>query len=447
MKKVLVANRGEIAVRIIRAAKELGIASVAVCSEADREAVHAKAADQVVEIGPAAANKSYLVFDAVLQAARDSGADAIHPGYGFLSEREAFAQAVVDAGLIWVGPSPEAISVMGDKARAIQAAQQAGVPTIPGSNGPVASVEEALSVAEVAGYPVAIKAAAGGGGKGIRIAGSAEELAEQLPIAQAEAQSAFGSGDVYIERMVLGAKHIEVQVFGDGQNFVHLGERECSVQRRRQKLIEETPAPTLPASVRDEMCSSAVALAAAVNYRGAGTVEFLFEPASGQYFFIEMNTRIQVEHPITEAVTGIDLVAEQLRVAAGEGLSFTQADVQARGCAIEARLNAENPAFQFMPSPGSLERFTLPAGPFVRVDSGFAAGDTVSPFYDSLLAKIIVWAPTRDDAIARMVRALREVDVVGVFTTAEFLTDVLTSTGFQSGNYDTLFLETWQGAS
>ncbi len=441
MRKLLVANRGEIAVRIMRAARERGIRAVAVYSEADENALHRRFADESVFIGPAAASKSYLVPEAILEAARETGADAVHPGYGFLSERAAFAQAVIDAGLTWVGPSPEAIDEMGDKARAIVAAIAAGVPTVPGSGGPVSTLEEALAAAEAAEYPVAIKAAAGGGGRGIRVAENEAALREQLPIAKAEALSAFGSDAVYIERMVRDAKHVEVQVFGDGTNFVHLGERECSVQRRRQKLIEETPAPTLPESVRQEMCRSAVALAAAVGYRGAGTVEFLFEPSTGRFFFIEMNTRIQVEHPITEMVTGIDLVGEQLSVAAGNPLSFTQADVTSRGHSIEVRLNAEDPDMQFFPSPGQLSHFDLPGGPFVRSDSGFVGGDTVSPYYDSMLAKIIVWGSDREQAISRMARALGEVHVEGVKTTRDFVGQVLRSKEFQEGTYDTLFVE------
>lgn len=446
MHKVLVANRSEIAVRVIRAARELGISSVAICSEADENAMHAREADETVVIGPAAANKSYLVPEAILDAARKTQADAVHPGYGFMSERPEFAQAVVDAGLIWVGPDSAAIAEMGDKARAIQVARDSGVPTIPGSDGPVADVDQAREIAVTAGFPVAVKAAAGGGGKGIRVVANEQELLEQLPIAQAEALSAFGNSDVYIERMVTGAKHIEVQIFGDGDHFVHLGERECSVQRRRQKLIEETPAPKLPENIRQEVCAAAVRLAESVRYRGAGTVEFLYEPDSQKFFFIEMNTRIQVEHPITEAVTGFDLVAEQLKVAAGKPLSVSQEDIQFRGHAIEVRLNAENPDFQFMPSPGTLEKFLLPSGPFVRVDSGFQQGDTVTPFYDSLLAKVIVWGRDRPEAIARILRALSEVEAVGVATTSEFLASVIRSPEFESGDYDTLFLETWNGS-
>ena len=442
MKKLLVANRGEIAVRIMRAARELGIETVAVCSEADVDALHTRTADHFEIIGPAPANKSYLVIDNVIDAAIRSGADAVHPGYGFLSERAEFAERLAANNLIFVGPSPAAITQMGDKAQAIKAAIAAGVPTIPGSNGPVLGIEDAVIVAARTGYPVAVKASAGGGGRGIRIAGDETELRSVLPVAQAEALSAFGSGEVYLERMIQGAKHIEVQVFGDGENFVHLGERDCSVQRRRQKLIEETPAHGLPGRVREELCAAAVALTAAVRYQGAGTVEFLYEQATGEFFFIEMNTRIQLEHPITEAVTGIDLVAEQLRVAAGEPLSFSQSDISSRGHAIEIRLNAENPDLNFLPSPGTVTSFTMPAGPFVRIDSGFTVGSVVSPYYDSLLAKIIVWGRTRDEALGRARRAIAEIDVQGVNTTADFLNDILQTSEFKSGDYDTTFLET-----
>ena len=442
MKKLLVANRGEIAVRIMRAARELGIETVAVCSEADVDALHTRTADHFEIIGPAPANKSYLVIDNVIDAAIRSGADAVHPGYGFLSERAEFAERLAANNLIFVGPSPAAITQMGDKAQAIKAAIAAGVPTIPGSNGPVLGIEDAVIVAARTGYPVAVKASAGGGGRGIRIAGDETELRSVLPVAQAEALSAFGSGEVYLERMIQGAKHIEVQVFGDGENFVHLGERDCSVQRRRQKLIEETPAHGLPGRVREELCAAAVALTAAVRYQGAGTVEFLYEQATGEFFFIEMNTRIQVEHPITEVVTGIDLVAEQLRVAAGEPLSFSQSEISSRGHAIEIRLNAENPDLNFLPSPGTVTSFTMPAGPFVRIDSGFTVGSVVSPYYDSLLAKIIVWGRTRDEALGRARRAIAEIDVQGVNTTADFLNDILQTSEFKSGDYDTTFLET-----
>ncbi len=447
MKRLLIANRGEIAVRIIRAARELGIETVAVCSDADVRSLHTRMADAFVHIGPSAATKNYLDMDRVIAAAKESGADAIHPGYGFLSERAEFAQKVQDSGLIFVGPSPEAIRDMGDKAQAIRAAQNAGVPTVPGSNGAVSDVTDAVRVANAMGFPVAVKASAGGGGRGIRMAANEVELAEMLPVARAEAAAAFGSAEVYIEKVVEGAQHIEIQVFGDGHNFVHLFERACSMQRRRQKLIEESPAPNLPEGVRREMCASAVALAASVGYQGAGTVEYLYEPRTQQFYFIEMNTRIQVEHAITEAITGIDLVAEQLKVASGNDLSFTQDDVVVRGHAIEIRLNAENPELAFMPSPGVLRVFDMPAGPFVRIDSGFVVGSEVSPFYDSLLAKIIVWGRDREEATHRALRALDEIHVADIHMSADFLSRLLRTPEFLSGDYDTTFLETWMARS
>ncbi|WP_433378104.1 acetyl-CoA carboxylase biotin carboxylase subunit [Streptosporangium sp. CA-115845] len=443
MRKLLVANRGEIAVRIIRAARELGISTVAVYSEADQDALHVRLADERVLIGPPAASRSYLNMDAVVTAAVDLGADAVHPGYGFLSERAEFADRVTGAKLLFVGPSAETIRLMGDKARARSAAEEAGVPTVPGSDGPVDGLSQALAAAEKAGYPVAVKAAAGGGGRGIRIVADATELAEALPVAQAEAQAAFGSGLVYIERFVPNARHIEVQVFGDGENFVHLGERECSMQRRRQKVLEEAGAPGLPDHVRTAMADAAVALAKVSGYSGAGTVEFLYDSASEGFYFIEMNTRIQVEHPVTEMVTGRDLVREQLTVASGDPLSFCQADIEFRGHAIEVRLNAENPDFGFMPSPGVLSAMRMPGGPFVRIDSGFGPGSEVSPFYDSLLAKIIVWGDSRRAAIARMARTLDEVEIEGVVTTAGFLREVIDIEEFRDGRYHTTFLEDW----
>ncbi|QYC44275.1 Biotin carboxylase [Nonomuraea coxensis DSM 45129] len=443
MRKLLVANRGEIAVRVIRAARELGIGTVAVYSEADQDALHVKLADERVLIGPPAASRSYLNMDVIVTAAVDLGADAVHPGYGFLSERAEFAEKVAAARLTFVGPSAETIRLMGDKARARSAAEAAGVPTVPGSNGPVDSVAEALAEAEQAGYPVAVKAAAGGGGRGIRVVADAAELTEALPVAMAEAQAAFGSGLVYIERFVPNARHIEVQVFGDGQNFVHLGERECSMQRRRQKVIEEAGAPGLPEDVRTAMTEAAVALAKVSGYSGAGTVEFLYDPARGEFYFIEMNTRIQVEHPVTEMVTGRDLVREQLTVASGAPLSFAQPDVEFRGHAIEVRLNAENPDFGFMPSPGVISSMRLPGGPFVRIDSGFGPGSEISPFYDSLLAKIVIWAEDRPAAVARMARTLDEVEIEGVATTAGFLRRVTDVAEFREGRYHTTFLEDW----
>jgi acetyl-CoA carboxylase biotin carboxylase subunit len=443
MRKLLIANRGEIAIRVVRAARELGIPTVAVCSEPDVEALHARAADEHVVIGPAAAARSYLDVDAVLEAAAEVGADAVHPGYGFLSERADFAERLDQAGITFVGPSAEAIRLMGDKALARSTAAHAGVPTVPGSDGPVAGVPEALDVAAEIGYPVAVKAAAGGGGRGIRVVGTPEELRTAVPTAQAEAAAAFGHGEVYLERFVEHAHHVEVQVFGDGSRFLHLGERECSLQRRRQKILEEAPSPSISEQVREAMTTAAVRLAAEVSYRGAGTVEFLYDPDHHDFFFIEMNTRIQVEHPITEMVTGRDLVREQLSVAAGNPLSFTQEDVEVRGHSIELRLNAEDPAMQFMPSPGPLEVMRMPAGPFVRIDSGYEQGSAVSPYYDSLLAKVVVWDENRPRALARARRALDEVHIVGVQTTAPFLREVLDLPEVVEGRYHSTFLEAW----
>ncbi|MBQ0984675.1 acetyl-CoA carboxylase biotin carboxylase subunit [Streptomyces sp. F63] len=443
MRKLLVANRGEIAVRVIRAARELGVRTVAVCSEADAEALHVRMADEHVVIGPAPAARSYLDADAVVAAAVRLRADAVHPGYGFLSEHAAFARQVIDAGMTFVGPSPDAIHLMGDKALARSTAARAGVPTVPGSDGPVTGLDSALETAGHVGYPIAVKAAAGGGGRGIRIARSPAELREALPLAQAEAKAAFGNGEVYLERFVHDARHIEVQVFGDGERFVHLGERDCSLQRRRQKVVEEACAPNLPARVRREMTDAAVSLAAAVSYSGAGTVEFLYDSARQEFFFIEMNTRIQVEHPVTEMVTGRDLVREQLTVAAGAPLSFTQEQVELRGHALEFRLNAEDPGAGFMPSPGAITVMRMPGGPFVRVDSGCEQGGQVSPFYDSLIAKLIVWGDTREAALARARRALDEVEVRGVATTAPFLRSLVDLPEFTEANYHTTFLESW----
>jgi acetyl-CoA carboxylase biotin carboxylase subunit len=443
MRRVLVANRGEIAVRIIRAARDLGLEAVAVHSDADTEAPHVRMADEAVRIGPPPAGKSYLDIPAIVEAARSSGAEGVHPGYGFLSEREAFAAAVEDAGLRFIGPKPEHIALMGDKARAREAAQDAGVPTIPGSDGAVADADEAAAVAEDVGYPVALKAAGGGGGRGIRIVHDADALHANYKTAAGEAASAFDDARVYVERFVTPARHVEVQVLGDGEHAIHLYERECSLQRRRQKVVEETPAPGLPDAVRDGLHAAAVALCDAIGYRSAGTVEFLVDADSGEFFFIEMNTRIQVEHPVTELVTGVDLVAEQLRIAAGEALRLRQEDVAPRGCALELRINAEDPAQQFMPSPGPLERVVLPAGPWVRVDTWMEPGGEVAPFYDSLLGKLIVWADDRDTALARARRALAELEVEGVKTTAPLLATLLDEGWFADGTFDTGTLERW----
>lgn len=443
MRKLLIANRGEIAIRIERAARELNLSSVAVCSEADLEALHVQRADEFEVIGPAPASKSYLNIDAIIAAAKQTRADAVHPGYGFLSESADFAERVLAESLVWVGPPPDAIRRMGNKAQARKTAKNAGVPTVPGSDGLVAGATIAQSVAEQVGYPVVIKASSGGGGRGIRVVHSSEQLMAQLPIARAEAQAAFGDSDVYVERFLPQARHIEIQVFGDGKNFIHLGERDCSMQRRRQKVIEEAGAPSLPREVADAMAQSAVELAKAVKYSGAGTVEFLYDFDTQDFFFIEMNTRIQVEHAVTEMVAGRDLVQEQLRVAMGQPLSIKQEEYCPRGHAIEVRINAEDPAAGFMPSPGTLSAFRMPSGPFVRVDSGYDAGRVVTPYYDSLLAKIVVWGSDRGDAVTRLKRALGEVEITGVKTTCDFVSRVLDSEEFVGGKYHTTFLEQW----
>ncbi|MBF6185685.1 MULTISPECIES: acetyl-CoA carboxylase biotin carboxylase subunit [Nocardia] len=443
MRKLLIANRGEIAVRIARAAREQGIATVAVYSAADKDAEHVRAADECVLVGPAPATASYLNVAAIMDAVRESGADAVHPGYGFLSENADFAQAVLDAGAVWVGPSPTAIREMGDKVAARKSAEAAGVPTVPGSPGEVHDAAEAEQIAQRTGFPLAIKAAAGGGGRGIRIVERQEDLAAAISTAQAEARAAFGSDAVYVERFIPRARHIEVQIFGDGTNFVHLGLRDCSMQRRRQKVIEEAGELGLPAAASTGIAESAVQLAASVGYTGAGTVEFLYDEMRGEFYFIEMNTRIQVEHPVTEMIYQRDLVGEQLRVAAGAPLSFRQEELVPAGHAIEVRINAENPAQNFLPSPGAITRFDLPAGPFVRVDSGFKAGSVVAPFYDSMLAKVIVWGEDRPRALARLGRALDELVIEGVTTTADFVAAVLATDEFRTGRYHTTWLEGW----
>ncbi len=442
MHTLLVANRGEIAVRIFRTAREVGLRTVAVASEADVDAAHVAVADEHVVIGPAQAAKSYLDVDAVVAAVRSSGADAVHPGYGFLSERASFAQRLEEEGITFVGPSAHAIATMGDKALARATAAAAGVPTVPGSDGAVSGVDEAVADAERIGYPVALKAAAGGGGRGIRVVADPSELRSALPVVQAEAGSAFGDSTVYLEAFIPAAKHVEVQILGDGEKVLHLGDRDCSMQRRRQKVVEEAQAD-LPDAVRARLHAAAVALAERVSYRGAGTVEFLYDHRDDSVHFIEMNTRLQVEHPVTEMVTGVDLVREQLRVASGLPLSLTQDDVVFRGHAIELRLTAEDPERGFFPSPGTITALSMPGGPFVRVDSGVRAGDEVSPYYDPLIAKIIVWDTTRELAIAKARRALGEVDVQGITTTAPFLGRLLESDLFAGGAYHTTSLEQW----
>ncbi|WP_370938598.1 acetyl-CoA carboxylase biotin carboxylase subunit [Amycolatopsis sp. cg13] len=443
MKRLLIANRGEIAVRIIRAANDLGIETVAVVSEADRSATHALLADQVVPIGPAPATKSYLVADAILAAAKETGADAVHPGYGFLSERASFAAAVADAGLTFVGPEASVIEQMGDKVRARQVAQAAGVPTVPGTPGGVSDVAEAVAAAGEIGYPIMLKAAAGGGGRGIRVVADEAELKVAFPQASGEAASAFGDGQMYLERFVRAARHVEVQVLGDGSETVHVFERECSLQRRRQKVVEEAPSPGIDERIRAEMTSAAVRLCKEVGYRSAGTCEFLVDDDTGEFFFIEMNTRIQVEHPVTELITGIDLVAEQLRIAAGEPLRFKQSDVTKRGHAIEFRVCAEDPDRNFLPGPGKIGDVRLPGGPWVRTDTWLAPGSQVPPFYDSLVAKVVVWGDDRPTALRRANRALSELVVEGVPTTTTLLIELLGQQWFADGAFTTGTLEEW----
>ncbi len=440
---LLVANRGEIAVRVIRAARELGLKTVAVHSDADVGSLAVQMAHSAVSIGPAAAAKSYLNIEALMEAARSSGAGAVHPGYGFLSENAAFAEAVEGAGLVFVGPTPEAIRTMGDKAAARAAAVRAGVPTVPGSAGIVDSLEEAVHIARGIGFPVMIKASAGGGGRGIRIAEDEAQLRQQMPTAQAEAKAAFGSGAVYLERFIRRARHIEVQVLGDGRDVVHCFERECSLQRRRQKVWEEAPSAAISPATRQALCESALKLARAVAYRGAGTLEYLYDDETREFFFIEMNTRIQVEHPVTEMVTGIDLVKEMILIALGEPLRLKQSDIVLRGAAIEVRINAENAAKNFMPSPGQVGALRIPGGPGVRFDTMLFAGYKVPPYYDSLVGKLIVHDESRPAALARMREALAELHIEGIHTTTALHRRLVDHDEVIAGRFDTGFIEAW----
>lgn len=439
--KILVANRGEIAVRIIRACRELGIYTVAVYSEADRESLHVRLADEAYCIGPTLSKDSYLNFTNLMSVATLTESDAVHPGYGFLAENADFAEICEQCNITFIGPSPQAISKMGDKSVAKQTMKEANVPVIPGSDGLIEDLDEAVRIAREIGYPVIIKATAGGGGKGIRIADDEESLVQQITTAQQEAQKAFGNAGVYLEKYLTGMKHVEIQILADKHgNVVHLGERDCSVQRRRQKLVEEAPCPVLTPEVREAMGQAAVRAAQAVDYSGAGTLEFLLG-ADGQFYFMEMNTRIQVEHPVTEMITNIDIIKEMILVAQGEPLSFRQEDVRINGWAIECRINAEDPERNFMPSPGQIQFYLPPGGPGVRVDSGAYQGYTISPHYDSMIAKLIVWAPTRDEAIARMRRALSEFAVEGIHTTIGFHLKLMDHKKFQAGTFDIKFLE------
>ncbi|MEJ6548858.1 acetyl-CoA carboxylase biotin carboxylase subunit [Corynebacterium sp. USCH3] len=441
MKKLLIANRGEIAVRIIRSAKEAGIETVLTASEADVDSVAARLADTTITIGPPPVTSSYINVDAVMDAVRRSGADAVHPGFGFLSENAEFARAVQSSGVTWVGPSPETIDLMGNKSEARRAAQEAGVPTLPGSNGALREDDDALAIAETVGYPLVVKASSGGGGRGIRLVTSPDELLSTIDVAQAEAGAAFGDPAVYLERFIEKARHVEVQIIGDGDTVIHLGDRDCTMQRRHQKLLEEAPAPDLPDDVRATIRESSVQLARNCGYSGAGTVEFLYDPVRHEASFIEMNTRIQVEHPVTEMVTGTDIVAEQIRVAEGRGLSLAQDDVSFTGHAFEVRINAEDPSNNFMPSPGTLTSVTWPSSGSVRIDTGFEEGSVVLPFYDSMIAKIIVHADTREAALASLQTALSELRIEGVSTTRALLAALATTPELREVAHFSTFVE------
>ncbi|QPA30009.1 acetyl-CoA carboxylase biotin carboxylase subunit [Thermaerobacillus caldiproteolyticus] len=442
IKKLLIANRGEIAVRIIRACKELGIETVAVFSEADREALHVQLADEAYCIGPTASKDSYLNFTNIMSVATLTGCDAIHPGYGFLAENAAFAELCRECNITFVGPSPEAITKMGIKDIARETMREAGVPIVPGSKGIIESVDEAIALANDIGYPVIIKATAGGGGKGIRVARNEQELIKGINITQQEAATAFGNPGVYIEKYIEDFRHVEIQVLADSYgNVIHLGERDCSIQRRLQKLVEEAPSPALDEETRKRMGEAAVKAAQAVNYTGAGTVEFIFDYKAKKFYFMEMNTRIQVEHPVTELITGVDLIKEQIRVASGEKLSLTQEEVTFNGWAIECRINAENPEKNFMPSPGRINMYLPPGGLGVRVDSAAYPGYMIPPYYDSMIAKLIVHASTREEAIARMKRALSEFVIEGIHTTIPFHLKLFEHEKFVQGDFNTKFLE------
>jgi acetyl-CoA carboxylase biotin carboxylase subunit len=441
-KKVLIANRGEIAVRIIRACRELGIATVAVYSEADKKAMHVRMADEAYCIGPTPSKESYLHIPNLMTVALSTGVDAIHPGYGFLAENAEFAEMCASFQIAFIGPDAQAMRKMGDKAVARETMKMAGVPIVPGTEGLIENAEEALRVSAEIGYPIIVKASAGGGGKGMRVAHDEGQLLDAIAQAQKEADAAFGNSEVYLEKYLVGPRHIEIQIMADQQgNTVYLGERDCSIQRRHQKLVEESPSPALNQKLRERMGEAAVAAARAVKYCGAGTIEFLLDH-NGEFYFMEMNTRIQVEHPVTEMVTGIDLIQEQITVADGCPLSFRQEDIRIHGWAMECRINAENPAQQFMPSPGRVSAYSPPGGFGVRVDSAVYAGYDISPFYDSMIAKLIVWGKDRQDAIRRMKRALREFEVEGVMTTIPFHLILLEHELFVQGNFDTNFLET-----
>ena len=443
--KILIANRGEIAVRIIRACREMGIKTVAVFSEPDREALHTQLADEAVCIGSAKVHDSYLNMNNILCAAVEKKVQAIHPGFGFLSENSTFAAMCEECNIKFIGPSAQVIDALGNKSNARDMMIKAGVPVIPGSDGVIEDAGKAHEVAKKLGYPVMVKASAGGGGKGIRIVRSEEELEEAFESARSETIKAFGDDKMYMEKLVEKARHVEVQVLGDSHgNVIHLGERDCSLQRKNQKVLEEAPCPVLPENVREKMCNSAVLAAKAAGYQSAGTIEFLYDEASQEYYFMEMNTRIQVEHPITEMVTGVDIVKEQINIADGKKLSFSQKDIKINGCSIECRINAENPSRNFAPCPGLIDYLLIPAGGLgIRVDTAVYEGYEIPPFYDSMIAKVIVHGNNRKEAISKMKRALYEFIIDGIDTNIEFQNSILNNPDYQKGNFNTSFLESF----
>ena len=441
VEKVLIANRGEIALRIVRTCRELGIATVAVFSTVDKKALHVQLADEAVCVGDSLSNKSYLNIPNILAAATSRGVDAIHPGYGFLAENDKFAEMCNDHGIVFIGPSPTAIRSMGDKSTAKETMESVGVPTVPGSKGLLSSVDEAHKLAEKIGYPVIIKATAGGGGRGMRLVENKANLEKMFKAAQGEAEAAFGNDGLYMEKFIKKPRHVEIQILADRSgNVVHLGERDCSVQRRHQKLLEESPSPAINTDLRKKMGNAAISAAKSIGYEGAGTVEFLVDE-NDNFYFMEMNTRIQVEHPVTEMVTGVDLIAEQIKIAGGENLEFAQDDIQLNGHAIECRINAEDPSHNFRPSPGKITGWLPPGGPGVRVDSHVYTGYEIPPFYDSLIGKLIVWGKDRKTAIKRMNRALNECAVTGIPTTINFHLTLLNKTKFKEGKIHTKYVE------
>ncbi len=437
--KILVANRGEIAIRVMRACRELGISTVAVFSEADKHALHSKYADEAYLIGPAPASQSYLNIDAILEVVEKSGAEAVHPGYGFLSENPKFAKACEDHGITFIGPSSRAMAMIGSKIEARKVMDKAGVPVVPGSGGEVKGIDDVFRVAEDIGYPVVLKASAGGGGIGMKVVNKAEELEKVFESTKAVAASAFGDGTLFVEKYLPKPRHIEFQILADDGRVIHLNERECSIQRRHQKLIEETPSPIMTTGLRREMGLLAVRAAASIGYVNAGTVEFIY--SDGNFYFLEINARLQVEHPITEITTGIDLVKEQLLIASGEGMSIDQEDVRIHGHAIECRVNAEDPLNDFTPSPGKITKYRSPGGPGIRIDSGVRMGYTISPYYDSMISKLVAWGRTRDEAIARMGRALSEYIITGVTTNIPFHKAVMRNPAFIKGDLSTSFID------